>query len=156
MQNVFAQEGNLGKDPEIIDVPKDGGGVIKKLKLSVRFPYAIKQSDGNFEDTKGFWATVEMWGRQSEVLYKLLQKGARVFVMGSIQDNSFVATKGDREGQTIPGMLVSAQNIALSPLGIESVTYASRQSNASNTTVNDQAGSQQPDGSADEEIDFDG
>ena len=31
MQNVFAQEGNLGKDPEIIDVPKDDGGVIKKL-----------------------------------------------------------------------------------------------------------------------------
>jgi len=152
MQNVFAQEGNLGKDPELIEVPKDDGGVIKKLKLSVRFPYSVKQPNGQFEDAKGFWATVEMWGRQSEVLYKLLQKGARVFVMGSIQDNSFVATKGDREGQTIPGMLVSAQNIALSPLGIESVTYASRQSNASGS---DQASSQQPDGSADEEIDFD-
>jgi single-strand DNA-binding protein len=154
MQNFFAQEGNLGKDPEIIDVPKDDGSVTKKLKLSVRFPYSVKQSNGQFEDTKGFWATVEMWGRQSEALHKLLQKGARVFVMGSIQDNSFVATKGDREGQTIPGMLVSAQNIALSPLGIESITYASRQSDASNTSANDQASSPSQDESADEEIPF--
>ncbi len=132
MQNIFAQEGNLGRSPELIDVPTDDGP-IKKLKLSVRFPYNVKnQTTGQFEDSKGFWTTVEMWGRQAEKLHALLQKGTRIFVMGTIQDNSFVATKGDREGQTIPAMLVNAQNIALSPLGIESVTYTQKPSATDN------------------------
>jgi len=97
-----------------------------------------------------------MWGRQAESLHRLLKKGARVLVMGSIQDNSFVATKGDREGQTIPGMLVNAQNIALSPLGIESIVYTQKetegesQASASMSAPNTDAAAEE----MDEEIPF--
>ncbi|ODS23558.1 hypothetical protein AB835_08065 [Candidatus Endobugula sertula] len=161
MQNFFAQEGNLGKSPELIDVPTDDG-TVKKLKLSVRFPYNVRQPNGEFGDTKGMWMTVEMWGRQSEKLHSLLQKGARVFVMGTLQDNSYVATKGDREGQTIPGLLVTAQNIALSPLGIEGVTYTQKPAAADNAAPAQDAAApatpQEPPQSSDmsEDIEFEG
>jgi len=162
MQNFFCQEGNLGKDPDIVDImsdSKDKSKTIKKLKLSVRFPVNKATGNGEYEDTKGFWCAVEMWGRSAEKLHGLLKKGARVLVVGSMEDNSFVASKGEREGQLISGMLVNAQYIALSPLSIDKVFYSSEKpkSEESKPSATEESNSENANvtGDVEEEIPFD-
>lgn len=130
MGNFFASEGNLGNNPTLKYIPVKKNGVIEQkpmLEFDARFDVdKVNKASGKFEDTGGFWATVEFWGKRAEHYNRLLQQGARVLVVGQYSQGSFIATKGEREGQTIQTNTIVADHIGLVLLGIESVTYAPR------------------------------
>lgn len=130
MGNFFAAEGNLGNSPTLKYIPFKKNGVDEQkpmLEFDVRFNVdKVNKTTGAFEDTGGFWATVEFWGKRAEHYNRLLQQGARVLVVGQYSQGSFVATKGEREGQTITTNTIVADHIGLVLLGVENVTYTPR------------------------------
>lgn len=126
MKNTFFGEGNIGRDPVLKYVPVKG---VQKpvLEFDVRISYDKQNSEtGEYEDNGGFWVSVSYWGKRAESANKILKSGVRVFVMGEISQDEFVATKGERIGQTITAVNVSATHVGLSLLGIESVNFSAR------------------------------
>lgn len=126
MKNTFFGEGNIGRDPVLKYVPVKG---VQKpvLEFDVRISYdKLNSESGEYEDNGGFWASVSYWGKRAESANKILKTGVRVFVVGEISQDEYVATKGEREGQTISVINVSATHVGLSLLGIESVNFSPR------------------------------
>ena len=130
MKNTFFGEGNIGRDPVLKYVPVKG---VQKpvLEFDVRISYdKLNSESGEYEDNGGFWASVSYWGKRAESANKILKKGVLVFVVGEISQDEYVATKGEREGQTISVINVSATHVGLSLLGIESVNFSPRKNKA--------------------------
>lgn len=126
MKNFFFGEGNIGRDPVLKYVPVKG---VQKpvLEFDVRISYDKQNAEtGEYEDNGGFWTTVSYWGKRAEAANKILRSGVRVFVIGETSQDDFVATKGEREGQTITVTNVTASHIGLSILGIDSVNFSAR------------------------------
>src|SRR5690606_19287066 len=114
MKNFFFGEGNIGRDPILKYVPVKG---VQKpvLEFDMRVTYdRLNQDSGEYEDNGGFWASVSFWGKRAEAANKILKSGVRVFVIGEISQDEFVASKGEREGQTICVTNVSASHVGLS------------------------------------------
>lgn len=134
MGNFFASEGNLGNSPTLKYIPVKKNGVVEQkpmLEFDVRFNVdKVNKQTGEFEDTGGFWGTVEFWGKRAEHYNNILRQGARVLVVGQYSQGSFIATKGERVGQAIPTNTIVADHIGLVLLGVESVTYSPRKQKA--------------------------
>lgn len=130
MKNTFFGEGNIGRDPVLKYVPVKGAQK-PVLEFDVRISYdKLNSETGEYEDNGGFWVSVSYWGKRAESANKILKSGVRVFVMGEISQDEFVASKGEREGQTITVINVSATHVGLSLLGIESVNFSARKNKA--------------------------
>lgn len=132
MSNFFAAEGNLGNKPTLKYVPiKNSNEQKAVLEFDARFNVdKINKATGTYEDTGGFWATVEFWGKRAEHYNNLLQQGTRVLVVGRLSQGEFIATKGDREGERITTNTITADHIGLVLLGVESITYSPRKNKA--------------------------
>ena len=122
MANSFLSEGNVGKF-ELKHVPVKGE-TKTVLNMSVRFNVDRLQSDGSWQDTGGFWAEVELWGKRAEAVSSLLIIGARVWVGGQLSDASFPSS--DDPEVLVPAMKLVADFVAFSPLGIENISYKPR------------------------------
>lgn len=126
MKNFFFGEGNIGRDPVLKYVSVKG---VQKpvVEFDVRFSYdKLNAETGEYEDNGGFWASVSFWGKRAETAYKILKSGVRVFVIGEQSQEEFIATKGERVGQTLTATNISASHIGLSLLGIDSVNFTPR------------------------------
>ncbi len=128
MGNYFAGEGNLGSAPTLSYVPiKNGTEQKAVLKFSARFNVdKLNQATGEYEDSGGFWGKVEIWGKRAEIFNEHLIKGARVYVAGSQSQETYVATKGAYKGQERTVIVITADVVAIVPLGIEKIIYAER------------------------------
>jgi single-strand DNA-binding protein len=119
MSNRFEGVGNVGTAPELrwVDVRGEQRPV---LELRVYFDRRVPRGDGQFEDDGGFWLTVSQWGSRAEGLAKLLQKGARIQVQGTLRQEEWQ----DREsGANRSELRVTADAIFIDPVCLESVTY---------------------------------
>lgn len=135
MKNTFFGEGNIGRDPVLKYVPVKGEQK-PVLEFDVRISYdKFNSASGQYEDNGGFWVSVSYWGKRAEAANKILKSGVRVFVMGEISQDEFIATKGEREGQTIAVINVSATHVGLSLLGIESVNFSARKNKGQHSTI---------------------
>lgn len=135
MKTTFVGEGNIGLDPVLKYVPVQG---VQKpvLEFDVRIAYdKLNTETGEYEDNGGFWIAVSYWGKRAETANKILKSGVRVIVVGEISQDEFVASKGDRVGQTITVINVSATHIGLSSLGIDSVNFTPRRKRDSPSSV---------------------
>lgn len=83
MSNHFAGRGNLGADPELKHVEIDGKPRAVAA-LRIYFERPVPDGDGGFTDKGGFWLPVNLWGPKAETIAKLLRKGARVRVEGTL------------------------------------------------------------------------
>lgn len=139
MGNYFAGEGNLGSAPTLSYVPiKNGTEQKPVLKFSVRFNVdKLNQQTNQYEDSGGFWGKVEIWGRRAEIFNDHLVKGARVYVAGSQSQETFTATKGVHAGQERTVTVISADVVAIVPLGIEKIIYSERKGNANGNSGGD-------------------
>lgn len=81
--------GNLGADPELKFT--QGGQAVLKLRLATASSW-IDKSGERKERTD--WHTIVFWGKRAEGLNKVLSKGTRVYVEGSIQTRSWEDDKG--------------------------------------------------------------
>lgn len=80
--------GNLGDDPEWRSTPS--GGVLQ-LRMATTETY-LDRNRSRQEITE--WHTVVIWGRRGEALSRLLHKGSKIMVTGSLRTTSWDATDG--------------------------------------------------------------
>jgi single-strand DNA-binding protein len=135
MSNRFAGVGNVGAAPELrwVGVRGEPRPV---LELRVYFDRRVPRGDGKFEDDGGFWLTVSQWGSRAEDLAKLLQKGARIQVMGTLRQEEWE----DREtGANRSELRVTADAIFIDPVCLESVVYRPRRASSEAGTASNPA-----------------
>ncbi len=97
--------GNLGADPELRMT--GGGTAVLKLRLATSESY-LDRNKQRQERTE--WHRVVVWGRRAEGLGKVLGKGDRILVEGSLRTSSY----DDKEGTKRYTTEIIASNIVLS------------------------------------------
>lgn len=140
MKNFFYGEGNIGRDPILKYVSVKG---VQKpvVEFDVRFTYdKLNAETGEYEDNGGFWASVNFWGKRAESAHKILKSGVRVYVIGEQSQEEFIATKGERIGQTLTATNISASHIGLSLLGIDSVNFSPRKTKSFSAGTGEETG----------------
>lgn len=140
MKNFFYGEGNIGRDPILKYVSVKG---VQKpvVEFDVRFSYdKLNAETGEYEDNGGFWASVNFWGKRAESAHKILKSGVRVYVIGEQSQEEFIATKGERIGQTLTATNISASHIGLSLLGIDSVNFSPRKTKSFSAGTGEETG----------------
>lgn len=120
----FVGEGNIGRDAPKLEYANVRGEQKPVLTFSARFDVRKRQEDGDYQDTKGFWARVSFWGGRAEHYESLLQPGARVVVSGVMEMDRYTAKSGVREGQEIDTVEITAESIGLVLLGVSHVEYS--------------------------------
>lgn len=95
--------GNLGADPEWRNTGESG---VLQLRLATTESY-LDRSKQRKEVTE--WHTVVVWGRRGEALGKLLSKGSKIAVTGSLRTNSWDANDGTKRYRT----QIVARNVLL-------------------------------------------
>jgi single-strand DNA-binding protein len=96
--------GNLCADPELKTT--QGGQSVLKLRLATTETYLDKNQTRQ-ERTE--WHNVTLWGKRGEALSRLLKKGERLFVEGSIRTSSY-----EKDGAKLYRTEVVATNVVLS------------------------------------------
>lgn len=94
--------GNVGTDPELKHT--QSGQAILRLRLATSERYKDKQ--GEYQE-RTEWHTVIMWGKRGEGLSRVLEKGSRIFVEGSLQTRSWETDDGSKRSATE----INARNI---------------------------------------------
>lgn len=97
--------GNLGADPELRMT--QGGQAILKLRLATSETYLDRNK---VKQEKTEWHSVTVWGKRGEALAKILSKGSRIFVEGSLRTSSYDDKDGNKRYKTE----VNATNVILS------------------------------------------
>lgn len=85
MLNKVMLIGNLGKDPEVKYTA--GGQANARLVLATSRKWKDKNTQEQKEETE--WHTVEVWGKQAEVVGEHLSKGRQVYVEGRIKTDKW-------------------------------------------------------------------
>lgn len=96
--------GNLGADPELRMT--SGGQAVLSLSIATTETYLDK---GRQRQERTEWHRVVIWGKRGEALAKLLRKGSRACIEGSLRTSSY----DDREGVKRYKTEVVANNVVL-------------------------------------------
>lgn len=95
--------GNLGQDPEL--KVTQGGQAVLKMRLATTSSYLNRE---NVRQEATEWHTVTIWGKRAEGLAKILTKGSRIFVEGSLRTSSY-----EKNGEKRYSTEVNASNVIL-------------------------------------------
>jgi single-strand DNA-binding protein len=87
--------GNLGADPELRMT--SGGQAVLKLRLATSETY-LDRNRTRQERTE--WHNVVIWGKRAEALAKIITKGTRIFVEGSLRTTSYDDRDGNKRYRT--------------------------------------------------------
>jgi len=115
MINEFQGLGNLGTTPALSQVMV-GDEQRKVANMRIYFDRPIGQ---DFKDKGGFWLTVDIWGYRAEEAKRLLKKGARVFVKGTLRLESWT----DENDQAQVELRLSADYFFIDTVCIDSIHY---------------------------------
>jgi len=116
--NEFIGEGNLGQEPDLRTVTREGESD-SVVNLRIYFDRPVPDAEGRFEDRKGFWLNVEVWGDRARQVARLCPKGSRLAVIGSLMDDSY-----ETDGGTVAALSVRARRVYLVPNAkMDSVHY---------------------------------
>lgn len=96
--------GNLGEDAELRTT--HGGQSICKMRLACSESYLDKDK---VRQERTEWVNVVIFGKRGEALGKILTKGSRIFVEGSLRTSSY----DDRDGNKRYKTEVIASNVVL-------------------------------------------
>lgn len=119
MSNHFIGRGNLGADPELKHIEIEGGSRTV-VGLRIYFDRPVPDGEGGFTDKGGFWLPVNLWGPKAEVIAKLLRKGTRVRVEGTLVQDTW----DDKEtGEPNSRIELQADSVDLDLARVESVTF---------------------------------
>lgn len=121
MSNHFVGSGNLGQVPELRHVGKNNEPV---CDLRVRFDefQPDPERPGEFKESGGFWMDCVLWGDRAERAARLLKKGARVLVEGSLRHKTWT----DKEGNDRAEFYIQADDVSLKLARVEAVTMRPR------------------------------
>ena len=101
MINKVILMGNLGKDPELKNLPT--GSQYCKFSLATNESYTDKSGQ---KQNKTEWHNVVVWGKSAENCAKYLAKGSKALVEGKLTHRSY-----DKDGKTVYFTEVSANNV---------------------------------------------
>lgn len=91
IRNKVQLIGNLGQDPEVIDL--ENGGKLAKFSIATNETY--KNSAGEkVTDTQ--WHNVVAWGKTAEIAESYLSKGKEVAVEGKLIHRSYENKEGEK------------------------------------------------------------
>lgn len=102
--------GNLTADPELQYLPNG--------RAAARFTVAVnsrrRTEAGEWVDGEPTFYPVTTWGEQGEHVAESLTKGARVLVLGTIKARSWSPAEGERAGETLTRLEVTAETVGAS------------------------------------------
>jgi len=75
--------GNLGADPDLRYT--QGGQAILNIRIATTETYFSKDRE---KQERTEWHSITIWGKRGESLHKLISKGSRIFVEGSLHTSS--------------------------------------------------------------------
>jgi len=133
MANDFRGRGNLGSAPTLKQVEVDGE-LRSVAQLRVYFDRSVPDGDGGFVDRGGFWLDVSVWGAKGEAAARILRKGARVSVSGTLVNQEWT----DKEsGETRSRLELRADNVDLDLLRVDNVQWQIRNQDDGKETEQD-------------------
>lgn len=97
--------GNLGADPELKFT--QSGNAILELRLAMSESWFDKDTSERKEKTE--WMGAVLWGKRAEGLAKIINKGDRICVEGSLQTREWEDKSGNKRFTTA----VRASNVVL-------------------------------------------
>lgn len=122
MSNRFEGRGNLGNDPVLKWVDVAGGEKRAVCELRVYFDRQVKDGD-NWKEQGGFWLNISYWGKRAEQASRLLVKGCRVAVVGTLVQDAWV----DKEtGEEKSRLVLDADSVDLDLMRVGSVKFVER------------------------------
>lgn len=117
MSNEFRGTANIGTASSFKTLNL-ANGPRPVLEFRAYFDRSIPDGDGGFVDKGGFWLDVSVWGPRAEPLSKLLQKGMRIRVEGSLELRPWI----DKEsGEDRSAFTLHADYVAIDPSRIERI-----------------------------------
>jgi single-strand DNA-binding protein len=119
MSNHFLGRGNLGADPEFKHMELEGESRTV-VELRIYFDRPVPNGDGGFTDKGGFWLPVNLWGSKAEAVAKLLRKGTRVRVEGTLVQDTW---DDKATGEPHSRIEVQANSVDLDLARVESITF---------------------------------
>lgn len=102
--NTVTLVGNLGADAEVR--VSEGGATVLKLRLATTESYIDKKTNERKEVTE--WHRCVVFGKRAEALAKILVKGDRIVVVGSLKTSGY-----EKDGQKHYSTEVIARDIIL-------------------------------------------
>lgn len=81
--------GNLCADPELRST--SGGSAVLNMRLATNESYLDKNRE---RKERVEYHSIVLWGKRAEALAKILSKGSRIFVEGSLRTTSYEARDG--------------------------------------------------------------
>jgi single-strand DNA-binding protein len=133
MSNHFLGRGNLGADPELKHVELEGESRTV-VELRIYFDRPIPNGDGGFTDKGGFWLPVNLWGSKAEAVAKLLRKGSRVRVEGTLVQDTW---DDKATGEPNSRIEVQADSVDLDLARVESITFRTKSDTKQDGTLGD-------------------
>ena len=91
IRNKVQLIGNLGKDPEVVQL--ENGGKLAKFSLATNESY--KNNKGE-RITETQWHNVVAWGKLAEIVENYLTKGKEVAVEGKLTHRSYETQAGEK------------------------------------------------------------
>lgn len=91
IRNKVQLIGNLGKDPEVVQL--ENGGKLAKFSLATNETY--KNNKGE-RITETQWHNIVAWGKLAEIVENYLTKGKEVAVEGKLTHRSYETQGGEK------------------------------------------------------------
>lgn len=91
--------GNVGKQPDVVTFPSEGGMAVKKAS----FPLATTENRRNRDNEKvevTEWHNVVCWRGLADVAERILTKGAQVYLEGKLQSRTWEDKDGNKRHVT--------------------------------------------------------
>tara|TARA_R110000868_G_scaffold158589_5_gene386856 strand:- start:6767 stop:7099 length:333 start_codon:yes stop_codon:yes gene_type:complete len=91
LKNSVQLIGNLGNDPEIVDL--EGGTKLAKFSIATSDSHKNAQGE-KIEDTQ--WHNIVAWGKTAEIVERYLTKGKQVAIEGKLVHRSYETKEGEK------------------------------------------------------------
>ena len=82
--------GNVGKDPEVNQIPS--GGTVVNLSIATSESWTDKQSGQKMERTE--WHRVTFFNKSADIIAQYVKKGSKLYVCGSLKTRKYQAQDG--------------------------------------------------------------
>ena len=130
MTNEFRGTGNVGNQPRLKTVVV--GNVERQVtELRVYFEAYRQDASGGLEQAGGFWLDVNVWGeRHAAAVAQLVQKGARVHVIGKLTESRWTVTATGEERRAL---YLEADQVFLSLVRLAEVRFKPRRDTGANS-----------------------
>lgn len=117
--NTFIAKGNLAAKPTLKYVNAKSSDEARPVaEMRVYFDRWRSDAEGGYQEEGGFWAGVTIWGGKAETAARVLEKGARVCVFGTLYKERWT---DKQTGEPREQDAILAQDITLDLARIEHI-----------------------------------